>query len=136
MAFVSGKPVGMTPVIAKPGSGKKVPVVILLKGFKMFRQVVQTSTERALQINIKLSPAGYDRAGKKSRGILNVICHPNDRRQIFINNESTGFSCPKVGFFLRPGRHKVGVYTVKRDRFSTYTVRVTRNRRRIIRVPR
>ncbi len=136
MAFVSGKPVGMTPVIAKPGSGKKVPVVILAKGFKMFRQVVVTSTQKALRINTQLSPAGYPRAAKKPRGILNVICHHKDRRQIFINGESTGFACPKVGFFLKPGRYKIGVYTVKRDRYRNFTVRVPRNRRRILKVPR
>ena len=54
---------------------------------------------------------------------------------IWIDGKDTGYSCPTVGYYLRPGRYTVGWYDfIKGEVTTTKKVRVRRRRRTDIRV--
>jgi hypothetical protein len=136
LVFLNGEEVKATPLVAKIELGEKVIVAIVAKGYKLYREVFEPSPNRGIEIHAQLEPASYPRARGRHRGVLNILCHKTDRRRISLDGEDTGYSCPRVGFFLRPGRHKIGLYTPRGDRRKVYRVTIRRGRRRIFRPPR
>ena len=50
-----------------------------------------------------------------------------------LDGKDTGFSCPLVGFYIRPGRYKVGLRSLRSGEIVTKKVRLRRRRRTTLR---
>jgi hypothetical protein len=56
--------------------------------------------------------------------LLRVRCRDTQQRRIFVDQEDTGLTCGRAELRLRAGVHKVGLYSVERDKQTTYRVRL------------
>jgi hypothetical protein len=117
--WVDGVLRGKTPVdlVIGPGGHR---VVVLKDGFRMKKDVYDTTNGEWIRIN--LQPSNYPRTGQT---YLNVYCRGTNRYPVFVDEEDTGHLCPARMVPVGPGRRKVAVFVPNRRGFATSEVDVS-----------
>ena len=134
VAYVNGKRIGLTPLSTQVRPGRSARVVMVASGRAIHRETVEMDRTRGVVVNATLKPARYPRFTGRRRGVLRIKCHPSDRRRVLISGQDTGFSCPKVGYYLRPGRYRVGFMDPVSGKTRTVKAYVRRRRITLLRV--
>jgi hypothetical protein len=111
-----------TPVtlITTPGSHR---LVVLLKGYRMLRDVVDTTKgvlwEREMFVAPRLD---------SGRVPLNVTCTTEAMYPVFVDGKDSGELCPASDLRIEPGRHSIGVYVIPQNRIWAFDREVQLNR--------
>ena len=111
-----------TPVtlITTPGSHR---LVVLLKGYRMLRDVVDTTKgvlwEREMFVAPRLD---------SGRVPPNVTCATEAMYPVFVDGKDSGELCPASDLRIEPGRHSIGVYVIPQNRIWAFDREVQLNR--------
>lgn len=133
--YLDGRPVGTTPLKLHLAAGKQALLSLIASGREIAQQRVKMGKKAGVRVSRRLSPASYPRlADPRRRGILRVRCGRRDHRRIFIAGKDTGYSCPRVGYYLAPGRYRVGFVSLRDGWRQRRWVRVRRGRITTLRV--
>jgi eukaryotic-like serine/threonine-protein kinase len=111
-----------TPVtlITRPGSHR---LVVTLPGYRMLRDVVDTSKGAAWEREMFVAPR-LD----SGRVPLTVTCNTEGTYPVFVDGRDSGEMCPASDLRIEPGRHSIGVFVIPQNRIWTFDREVQLNR--------
>lgn len=132
--YVDGRAMGLTPVTLERSPGSRARVLLVASGREIYRKTVETSSDGPVDLTARLMPAKYPRYVGRRRGVLKVLCRRADPRRIFINGRDSGYSCPKVAYYLRPGRYRIGFHDPVSGHTTTVRARVRARRVAVLRL--
>ena len=132
VVYVNGRRWGRTPLRQRIRGTKKLVVVLQRARYASHSERVVVSRRKGRHLKVTLQRARYPRFVGWKRALLRVRCHWRDRRRIFIDGTDSGFSCPKVNFFVKPGRYRVGLFDLRRAKLKEKKVRLRRRQKRSV----
>ena len=107
-------------LMTTPGSHR---LVVTLTGFRMLRDVVETSKGVLWEREMFVAPH-LD----SGRVPLDVTCATEARYPVFVDGKDSGELCPATDLRIEPGRHSIGVYVIPQNRIWTFDREVQLNR--------
>jgi hypothetical protein len=128
--FINGRKMGKTPFTRRLRGGRRSYfLALVVSKYEVHHERFRVSRKKGHAVQVELTKATYPRYVKWRRGVLWVVCHWRDRRRVFLDGKDTGLSCPKVGFYLKPGRYEVSLMSLETGRLKKRRVRIKRRRR-------
>ncbi|PIE19880.1 MAG: hypothetical protein CSA65_00710 [Proteobacteria bacterium] len=130
--YVNGRKIGKTPQTLRRRQRPRVLAIVTSK-YAMRVDRIDGMTPKTLSFD--LQRVRYPRYTGRTRAHLVVRCRDRrlDRRRVILDGKDTGFSCPMVGFYVRPGRYKVGLRSLRTGEVTVKKVRLRRRQRKDLR---
>jgi serine/threonine protein kinase len=109
-----------TTITTTPGSHR---LVVILPGFRMLRDVVDTSKGVLWEREMFAAPRLDD-----GRVPVTVTCQSSDKYPVFVDGKDLGQLCPVSDLKLEPGRHSIGLFVIPQNRIWAFDREVQINR--------
>lgn len=112
--WIDGEEKGRTPlsITTKPGGHR---IVIVKSGFKMLREVADTTESATLKRTLAAANANFN-----GQVALKVQCKTEGKYPVFIDGRDTGILCPAEGLMIQEGQRLIGVFVIPQNKLWNF----------------